>query len=79
MVLIWYKTFFFYTIFSIEKMWNVYMETGPSLEPGPQGSGIWKKKCQNPDCKIIRTKLKPAPKELQFFFLKSKPEPELLY
>jgi hypothetical protein len=25
-------------------MWNVYMETGTSLEPGPQGLGIWKKK-----------------------------------
>jgi hypothetical protein len=50
-------------------MWNVYMETGPSLKPGPQGSGIWKKKKgQNQDCKIIRTKLKPEPKELQFFF-----------
>ncbi len=50
-------------------MWNFYMETEPSFEPGPQGLGIWEKKkrgCQNQNCKIRRTKLKSAPKELQF-------------
>ncbi len=50
-------------------MWNVYMETGTSLEPGPQGLGIWKKKrrCPNQNCKIRRTKLSnPHPKNSKF-------------
>ncbi len=54
------------------------METGPSLEPRPQGLGNLekKKKCQNQNCKIRRTKLKPHPKNYKFL---KKIKTELLY
>ncbi len=56
------------------------METGPNLEPGPQGSRIWgKKKVSEPELQNQKNQTQTRIQRTPIFFLKSKPEPELLY